>query len=98
VWRVLEHAIDWFVLREGRYVRLAASEDGLFHSEVLPGLWLDAAALVEGNLARVAEALQRGLTSPEHDEFVARLCQSAAPVAGEQPGTPSLLPPARDGE
>jgi hypothetical protein len=73
VWRVLDQAIDWFVLREGKYDRLALSPEGHYQSEVFPGLWLDPAALVRGNLLRVYQVLQEGLQSPAHAEFVARL-------------------------
>jgi hypothetical protein len=78
VWRVLDQAIDWFVLREGRYVPLTPGEDGLYRSVVLPGLWLDAAALLRGDMAAVMQALQQGLASPEHAAFVARLQEKAA--------------------
>jgi hypothetical protein len=77
VWRVEDQTIDWFVLREGRYEPLAAI-DGLYRSEVLPGLWLDAAALLRGNLSAVFQAVQRGLDSPEHAAFVRRLEEVAA--------------------
>ena len=40
VWRVWDAAIDWLVLRGGRYEPLPLS-DGIFKSEVFPGLWLD---------------------------------------------------------
>jgi Uma2 family endonuclease len=73
VWRVLEQAIDWFVLRAGRYERLPVDANGLLRSEVFPGLWLDAAALVRGELATVLAIVQQGLGSPEHAAFVARL-------------------------
>jgi len=36
VWRVWDNEIDWFVLREGTYERLAPTADGLYHSEVSP--------------------------------------------------------------
>src|SRR6266852_3000096 len=39
VWRVLEQAIDWFVLRAGQYERLPVDANGLLRSEVFPGLW-----------------------------------------------------------
>jgi hypothetical protein len=45
----------------------------LLRSEVFPGLWLDAAALVRGELATVLAIVQQGLGSPEHAAFVARL-------------------------
>jgi hypothetical protein len=72
VWRVEDEEIDWFGLRRGRFVRLAA-QDGLLKSEVFPGLWLDASALVRLDLARVLEVIGLGIASPEHAAFVARL-------------------------
>ena len=63
VWRVLDEEVDWFVLRDEAYHALTPGDDGLLKSEVFPGLWLDAAALLARNHARVAEALQAGLAS-----------------------------------
>jgi Uma2 family endonuclease len=40
VWRVLEHAIDWCLLRDGRYEPLHMGGTGVFRSEVFPSLWL----------------------------------------------------------
>jgi Uma2 family endonuclease len=73
VWRVLEQEIDWFVLRAGQYERLSLDAEGLYRSEVFPGLWLDPAALLRGDLATVLAVVQRGLASPEHAAFVSRL-------------------------
>jgi Uma2 family endonuclease len=73
VWRVLDLEIDWFVLREGRYEELSPDASGIYRSEVFPGLWLDAAAMVRGDLARVLDTLQEGLASPEHAALVERL-------------------------
>jgi Uma2 family endonuclease len=73
VWRVQNRAMDWFVLREGQYQALQPDAQEVFRSEVFPGLWLDAAALVSGDLAAVMSVLQQGLASPEHAAFVARL-------------------------
>jgi Uma2 family endonuclease len=78
VWKVLEGALEWFVLRDARYEPLALSPDGLFKSEALPGLWLDPSALINGDLARVWQAAQQGIAIPEHAAFVARLQQAAA--------------------
>lgn len=77
VWRVEDRAIDWFVLREGRYEPLAAGTDALYRSEVLPGLWLDAAALLRGGLQAVFQVVQRGIDSAEHAEFLRRLQENA---------------------
>jgi Uma2 family endonuclease len=77
VWRVLDRAVDWFVQREGKYLPLSPGEDGVYRSEVFPGLWLDAAALIHGDLAAVGQVLQQGLTSPEHQAFVRGLRERA---------------------
>jgi Uma2 family endonuclease len=73
VWRVLDREVDWFVLREGEYVRLPLDETGIHRSEVFPGLWLDPRALVSRDLKTVLATLERGLATPEHAAFVARL-------------------------
>jgi Uma2 family endonuclease len=80
VWRVRDRQIDWFVLRQDRFERLAPGPDGIVRSEVFPGLWLDHEALVHGDLARVLAVVQQGIASPEHDAFVARL--NSSPPAG----------------
>ena len=68
-----DRELDWFVLRHGGYQPLAPGADGLLRSEVFPGLWLDSAALLRGDLATVLDVVRRGADSPEHAEFVARL-------------------------
>ena len=65
VWRVLDSAIDWFVLCGGAYRRLPLV-DGQYRSEGFPGLWLEPAALLAPDLPRVLEVLQAGLASDEH--------------------------------
>ena len=76
VWRVLEHAIDWFVLRDGRYEPLHAHETGVLRSEVFPGLWLDAATMIRGDMPTALKVLAEGLASNEHQEFVVNLQQT----------------------
>jgi Uma2 family endonuclease len=78
VWRVLDKAIDWFVLRDGQYERMPVDAQGLLRSEVFPGLWLDPAALIRGDLATVLAIVQQGLAGPEHAAFVTRLHPPAA--------------------
>jgi Uma2 family endonuclease len=73
VWRVLDRQVDWFVNHEGQFQPLLPGVDGILRSTVFPGLWLDPAALVRGDKARVKAVLQQGLDSPEHAAFVARL-------------------------
>jgi len=78
VWRVFDQVIDWFVLRQGQYEQLALSPEGYFKSEILPGLWLDPAAMIRLDMARVAQVAQQGIASPEHAAFVAHLQRVAS--------------------
>ena len=73
VWRVLDQEIDWFVLRNGQYDRIAPGPDGISRSEVFPGLWLDVSALIANDLIRFREVARLGTASPEHSAYVARL-------------------------
>lgn len=83
VWRVAERAIDWLTLIEGQYIPKAPDERGLLKSDIFPGLWLDGAALVDGQLAKVLAIAAEGVVSPEHSAFVLRL----AAVSSAPPGT-----------
>lgn len=73
VWRIYDGAIDWFTLRHGQYEPLPLHPDGTIRSEVFPGLWLDAAAMIKGDVAAALRVLQQGMQSPEHAAFVAKL-------------------------
>lgn len=68
-----EREVRWHRLREGRFEVVPAPADGIYRSEGFAGLWLDAAALLAGDLARVLAVLNDGLRSPEHTAFVAQL-------------------------
>lgn len=70
IWRVQDRAIDWYVLRGNLFVQQEPDADGLYRSEVFPGLWLDPSALIRGDTAAVRAAQERGLASPEHADFV----------------------------
>jgi Uma2 family endonuclease len=73
VWRVYDTEFDWFYLDHGAYIQLEPNGDGITCSRIFPGLWLDKAALMSGNLTQVMLILQRGLASIEHQTFVQRL-------------------------
>jgi Uma2 family endonuclease len=73
VWRVRDGEIDWFRLHEGQNVAIATDDSGIVKSTIFPGLWLDRAALLRGDLAQVFSVLQQGISSPEHADFVAAL-------------------------
>jgi Uma2 family endonuclease len=78
VWRVLDGQVDWFTLVGDRFEPLAPGPDGILRSLVFPGLWLDASALLRGDLAAAFAALQRGIESADHAEFVKRLQERVA--------------------
>jgi Uma2 family endonuclease len=68
-----QNRVFWFISRGGRFEDLPLGADGIYRSEVFPGLWLDPDALLRLDGSRLREVLQQGLTSPEHAAFVARL-------------------------
>lgn len=72
VWRVLDQQIDWFAIRSGEFEPMVPDAAGILRSVVFPGLWLDAAALVGGDMPRVLAVVHLGLASPEHAAFVTR--------------------------
>lgn len=76
VWRTEENAVDWFALRDGEYVPSPAGTDGLIRSEVFPGLWLDPAALLRGDLGKLFAILDMGTREEAHAAFVRRLISS----------------------
>jgi hypothetical protein len=80
VWQAFCEQLNWFVFvrRRGKFRILPLGDDGIYRSEVLPGLWLDPVALMNRDLLRVFEVVQQGVATPEHAEFVARLQANAA--------------------
>lgn len=75
VWQIFDNKLDWFILDNGEYISLAPDAGGIIKSRVFPGLWLDLAALLTGEMAQVLAVLQQGLNSQEHQEFLQRLSQ-----------------------
>lgn len=73
VWRVYDRQFDWFRLKEGEYILLEPNTDEIICSQVFPGLWLAKSALLAGDLVKVLSVLQQGLSTPEHQNFVATL-------------------------
>ena len=68
--------VHWFVRREGRFVEMPPGPDGIYRSEVFPGLWLDPEAFFAEDLDGLIAALEQGLATPEHAAFVARLARA----------------------
>jgi Uma2 family endonuclease len=61
----------WFALQEQK--ELSTDARGLICSGVFPGLWIDREALIQQSYDRTMEALNSGLNSHEHKQFVVRL-------------------------
>jgi Uma2 family endonuclease len=70
---VREREVRWHRLVNGRFEVVPLPADGVYRSAVFPGLWLDAAALLAGDLARVLSVLRQRLDSAEHQQFVQHL-------------------------
>lgn len=73
VWAIYDHRIDWLKFEDGEQLQLQPDAEGVIRSHVFPGLYLNVAALLAEDLARVLFTLQQGLNSPEHAAFVERL-------------------------
>jgi Uma2 family endonuclease len=69
--------VFWFVRRRAKYKEVPLPGDGIFRSREFPGLWLDADAVLRNHRQRVLAALNKGLASPEHAAFVAKLQKRA---------------------
>jgi Uma2 family endonuclease len=74
------HALDpdevvWFKQDQGVLDQKLIAGDGIYRSEVFPGLWLDPLALLNNDGRRIRAVLDLGCATPEHAAFVARLAE-----------------------
>jgi Uma2 family endonuclease len=63
LYRTEDGELDWFALENETYVQLPVDENGVIHSRIFPGLWLDRNALLAGDGAKVVAVLQDGMKS-----------------------------------
>jgi hypothetical protein len=70
--------VFWFARQRGKYKGIALPADRIFRSQVFPGLWLDAEAMLRNHRQHVLAALRLGSGTPEHAAFVAKLAKRAA--------------------
>jgi len=73
LWRTVDKAVNWWFLEDDEYHPMAPGPTGIFQSRIFPGLWLDSAAAIAGDGARVLATLQEGLHSAEHAIFIETL-------------------------
>ncbi|PSB08128.1 hypothetical protein C7B76_26940 [filamentous cyanobacterium CCP2] len=78
VWRTYSQQIDYFQLANGEFVITSPNSTGIIKSPTFPGLWISLPALLAGNLSEALQIVQQGLTSPEHQRFVAALTRSSS--------------------
>lgn len=62
-WRTFDRQVDWFIWKDGQYEVLPADVDGIVRSRVFAGLWLNVAALLEGDMRSVLKTLQEGIAA-----------------------------------
>jgi Uma2 family endonuclease len=75
-----EQELQWFDFRAGRPLR--PDRAGVYRSKAFPGLWIDGAALLRLDSARVTEVVQQGIASPARAAFVRRLERARRKSAG----------------
>ncbi|HEY3841278.1 MAG TPA: Uma2 family endonuclease [Bryobacteraceae bacterium] len=71
-----QQQVVWRELVDGKYQEMTTDTGGWWRSHVFPGLWLNPAALWTRDLPGLAAAVQQGVATQEHREFVERLERS----------------------
>ncbi|MDQ6662770.1 MAG: Uma2 family endonuclease [Acidobacteriota bacterium] len=66
IWRGMTGDVESFIQPD---------RNGILRSLAFPGLWLDAEALLKKDLPRMLRVLNKGLRSPEHEQFVEDLAR-----------------------
>jgi Uma2 family endonuclease len=77
VWEAFDFRLSCFARKGNAFENARADGDGVYRSRMFPGLWFDIAGFTNGDMAAVKACLQRGIASPEHSKFVARLKKRA---------------------
>jgi len=67
------YQIHWFIRRSGQFEDFPPGPDGIYRSQVFPGLWLDPDALLAMDRDRLYRVLRKGVRSPEHTAFATRM-------------------------
>jgi len=73
LWNTEAKKITWYGRSGSKFVPMKPNREGIIKSKAFPGLWLNVAAMLKGNLKLVLKTLQEGLSSKEHQKFVASL-------------------------
>jgi hypothetical protein len=68
-----QNKVFWFVRKKGKFKELEPDSDGIFRSEIFPGLWLDPVAFLRRDRKRLLAILRQGLGSPDHAALARKL-------------------------
>jgi hypothetical protein len=68
--------VHWFIRRGEQFEKLPPGADGVFRSEVFPGLWLDPQALFSEDRRRLIAVLDEGLATSDHANFATQLARA----------------------
>jgi Uma2 family endonuclease len=69
VWRTEDRAVDWFILKNGCFEPIPP-EERILKSRAFPGLWLNVAALISGDLEALVAAIEEGVKTSEHQQLI----------------------------
>mgnify|MGYP000963489096 CR=1 FL=1 len=83
--------LTWRRLVKGDYQTLKPGADGVYRSRCFPGLWLDGAAFWADDGSRMKAAMDAGLASEAHAQFVQHVMASWRASGGE-PDIARVLP------
>jgi Uma2 family endonuclease len=72
---VREREVRWYGRRKDRFTPMKPDADGVLKSKVFPGLWLDTAGVFDRSAKQLLATLRKGLASPEHAKFAAKLAK-----------------------
>lgn len=81
-----QREVRWLSLADNRFEPIPPDAGGLLKSRLFPGLWLDPAALLAGDLPALLAGLDAGCATDEHRRFAAGLAAAAGGAgAAERP-------------
>jgi len=80
---IRSRTIHYFHRRADRFVQMRPDADGILKSRVFPGLWLDPEASFHRTPHCLMATLRKGLATPEHAKFAAKLKSKLAKLGGQ---------------
>ena len=72
LWDTKSNCVTWYVRNRTKFVAMKPTRAGMLKSKTFPGLWLDVAAMLNGDLNLVMQILNEGLASAPHGQYVKR--------------------------